>query len=85
MARDVREVVSDVELEYIKSKVGKMSPFNLQALSNEIVYVVEGEIDAISMYEVGAMAVGLGSLAYKRMLNNVYFREQLLSLFFSPF
>ena len=68
LARDVREVVSDVELEYIKSKVGKMSPFNLQALSNEVVYIVEGEIDTISMYEVGATAVGLGSLAYKRML-----------------
>ena len=68
LARDVREVVSDVELEYVKSKVGKMLPFNLQASSNEVVYIVEGEIDVISMYEVGANAVGLGSLAYKRML-----------------
>lgn len=68
LARDIQEKVLNEEKQYIKSKVGKMSLFNIEALSNEVVYIVEGEIDAMSLYEVGINAVGLGSLAYKEML-----------------
>ena len=39
---------------------GKRNLFNAGALDNEIVYVVEGEIDAASFEECGMPAVGLG-------------------------
>ena len=66
LARDVRSEVPEGEKEYSKSKVGKISIFNLKALKEKIVYVVEGEIDAISLSEIGVSAVGLGSIAYKK-------------------
>lgn len=68
LARDVRIEVPEAEKSYIKSKVGKVNIFNLEALKQDIVYVVEGELDAVSMYEIGVSAVGLGSIAYKKKL-----------------
>jgi replicative DNA helicase len=48
-----------------KSKVGKVRIFNRQALktSDKPIFVVEGEIDAMSICDVGAVAIGLGSLS----------------------
>lgn len=68
LARDVRSEVPESEKEYIKSKVGKISVFNVTALKQKIVYVVEGELDAISLCEIGSPAIGLGSIAYKKKL-----------------
>ena len=54
-----------------KSKVGKQEIFNRKALEDakEPVFVVEGEIDAMSVYEVGHSAVALGSTSnYKKFL-----------------
>ena len=68
LARDVRVEVPEAEKKYTKAKVGKVQLFNLEALKQRIVYVVEGELDAISMYEVGLEAIALGSVAYKGKL-----------------
>ena len=53
-----------------KSKVGKVRIFNSRALreATSPIFLVEGELDAMSFYEVGAEAIGLGSLAYTRLL-----------------
>ena len=47
-----------------KSKVGSSRIFNVQALSQaeQPVFVVEGEIDALSVIDAGGEAVGLGSI-----------------------
>lgn len=52
-----------------KSKVGKAHVFNSKALTEATspIFVVEGEIDAMSFYEVGAEAVGIGSIAYIKL------------------
>lgn len=45
-------------------KRGPSVPFNLAALSEDVpVFITEGEIDALSVIECGAQAVGLGSTA----------------------
>ena len=68
LARDVRKKIPKNELEYVKSKVGKQQLFHLEALKNEIVWVVEGEFDAMSMYEIGVETVALGSVSCKNKL-----------------
>ena len=47
-----------------KSKVGTSQIFNIQALSQseQPVFIVEGEIDALSIIDAGGEAVGLGSI-----------------------
>ena len=65
LARDVREIVPEAAKPYTKQKCGKQHIFNAEALrSNEPVYIVEGEIDAMSLYEVGCEAVALGSISH---------------------
>ena len=63
LARDVRDKIPDYQKKYSKQKVGSVSLFNTQAFSfgYPIVFVVEGEIDAISFFEVGYPAVALGT------------------------
>lgn len=53
-----------------KSKVGKAHIFNAAALETATtpIFVVEGEIDAMSIYEVGADAIGMGSMGYVKLL-----------------
>lgn len=48
-----------------KSKVGKVSLFNSKALytASKPIFVVEGEIDALSIIDVGGSAVALGSIS----------------------
>ena len=48
-----------------KSKVGKVRIFNQRALreAKSPIFVVEGELDALSIIDVGGEAVGLGSLS----------------------
>lgn len=77
IARDTRDSIPSAEAPYKKSKVkGKTAPvwtFNHKAIgtSNKPLFIVEGEIDALSIIEVGGQAVGLGSI------NNV---DRFLSL-----
>lgn len=56
--------------DYAKSKVGSPVLFNEQALrtATEPIFVTEGELDAMSIYEAGGIAVALGSTSYKRKL-----------------
>lgn len=65
LARDTRPN-SDIPQQavmYAKSKVGKMQILNAHALqeARQPIYIVEGEIDALSVMEVGGEALGLGS------------------------
>ena len=56
-------------------KTGSSPLFNLEALKgNKPVFIVEGEIDAMSIHEVGGQAIGLGSTSnHQRLIN--YLKE----------
>lgn len=70
LARDVRpaDEIPEEQRKYTKSKVGKVKLYNIEALKEAQgnVFIVEGEIDALSIIEVGGQAVGLGSASNKR-------------------
>lgn len=72
LARDPRdpEKLSDSQKKYVKSKVGKAHLFNEKVLhgSEDVIFLVEGEIDAMSIHEVGGTAVGLGSASNRHAL-----------------
>lgn len=70
LARDTRAELTQEQQKYSKSKVGKVRIFNSQALreSRKPIFVVEGELDALSIIDVGAEAIALGSTANKRAL-----------------
>lgn len=70
LARDTRANLSKKEQEYSKSKVGKVRLFNLKALqqAEKPVYIVEGEIDALSIEDVGGHAVATGSTSNVKLL-----------------
>jgi replicative DNA helicase len=62
LARDTRPTLTVQEKRYSKSKVGHVQLFNLDALTaDEPPFIVEGEIDAMSIEELGHPAVALGS------------------------
>ena len=63
LARDTRASVPEEQKQYSKSKVGSMHIFNRKAIrtANKPIFIVEGEIDALSIIEVGGEAVALGS------------------------
>ena len=68
LARDVRneEDIPESQRSYVKSKVGRVHIFNEKALEmGDIVYVSEGELDALSIIDVAGYdsAVGLGSVS----------------------
>lgn len=65
LARDIRgnQELTKEQLKYTKQKTGKVQIYNLKALEqNKPVYIVEGELDALSIIEVGGNAIGLGSI-----------------------
>ena len=70
LARDTRTEIPKEQKDYAKSKVkgrDKVSwTFNAQALqtATKPIFVVEGELDAMSIIEVGGEAVGIGSIIY---------------------
>lgn len=67
LARDTRSGLDEVQARYAKQKVGRTELFNLEALDGDgIVFLVEGEIDALSVEDCGFHAVGLGSTAMAR-------------------
>lgn len=63
LARDTRDKIPDYQKKYSKQKVGSSSLFNTSALDSDFTFVVEGEFDAISFYEIGYKAIALGSTA----------------------
>lgn len=70
LARDTRAELTAEQMKYSKSKVGKVRIFNSRALYNasKPVFIVEGELDALSIIDVGGEAVALGSTANRRAL-----------------
>ena len=63
LARDARRDLDENSKKWAKMKEGPVELFNSRALYNEEerpVFIVEGEIDALSIIEVGGEAVGLG-------------------------
>ena len=51
-------------------KMGASTLFNVNALNNDVVFVVEGEFDALSVEEAGGSALALGSTSnYRQLLN----------------
>lgn len=65
VARNVGVQADDIEHKANRvRKRGPSCPFNLAALSEDVpVFIVEGEIDALSVIDCGGQAVGLGSTA----------------------
>jgi len=64
IARDIRPDAKN----FTKMKEGSAKLFNVKALYNEegrAVFITEGEIDALSIIEVGGFAMGLGSTSNK--------------------
>lgn len=62
LARDTRKEVPQGAEDFVKMREGKVHIFNLDALKDESqpIIIVEGEIDALSIIEVGGNALGLG-------------------------
>ncbi len=62
LARDTRQELAENVKKYAKQKVGDIHIFNTEALESEApIFIVEGEIDALSIIEAGGEAIGLGS------------------------
>ena len=63
IARDTRPNLTGKAKEYSKMKVGPVYVFNRRALTEaqKPVFIVEAELDALSVIDVGGEAVGLGS------------------------
>lgn len=68
LARDVRENLPEALKKYAKQKTGKTHIFNIEVLKNSTkpIIITEGEIDALSIIEVGGEAVALGSVTKGR-------------------
>lgn len=72
LARDVREDLDERQKKYSKQKVGPSGLFNMASLRSELVFVVEGEFDAMSFYEIGFQALSLGSVSnYKKFIQYI--------------
>lgn len=86
LARDTREQIPDEQKPYIKSKVGNIHIFNTEALQNakKPIFVVEGELDALSIIEVGGEAIALGTTTkVKSFLELLKTKEPVQSLIIS--
>ena len=72
LARDIRQQIPPEQEDYKKSKVKGAErvswTYNSKALktASKPIFIVEGELDALSLIEVGAEAIALGSIAYIR-------------------
>jgi len=72
-ARDIRP---DADKNYKAMKEGAAELFNVKALQGDTpIFITEGEIDAISIIEVGGQALALGSTSNKRKLIEVCRKE----------
>lgn len=72
LARDTRRELTEQERRFAKMKEGAVQLFNPAALTraaeNAPVFIVEGEIDALSIIEAGGEAVATGSTSNTRKL-----------------
>lgn len=67
-ARDTRDNLTEKQEQYKKQKTGTSSMFKYTIRADKPMFIVEGEIDALSIYECGGSALGLGSINKKDML-----------------
>ena len=82
LARDVTKNLNERDKKYSKQKVGPAQIFNTDVLSSELVFIVEGEFDAMSFYEVGFSAVALGSISnYRKFIDILLKRPPQLENF----
>ena len=65
LARDTRPNLTETQAKFQKMRVGKTRLFNTEALKQNVkpVFIVEGEIDALSIIDAGGVALGLASIA----------------------
>ena len=79
LARDTRKVLNFNQKKYSKVKVGSISIFNIEALkiAQKPIFVVEGEIDALSIIDVGGEAIALGSTSNVNKLLELLERKEL--------
>ena len=70
LARDTRETIPEGQRAYSKSKVGSIQLFNKKALqtATKPIFIVEGELDALSIIEVCGEAVALGTTTKSKAL-----------------
>ena len=63
LARDTRAIIPEAGKGLSKMKVGEQGFFNVKALqtATKPIFIVEGEIDAMSIAEVGGEAIALGT------------------------
>lgn len=63
LARDTRSTLTDEQKQFSKMKVGTTHLFNMQAFEQDTqpVFLTEGEIDCMSLVDLGAEAAALGS------------------------
>jgi len=68
LARDTREHIPEYQKQYAKQKVGPINFLNIGVLetAERNIYVTEGEIDALSIMEVGGEAIALGTTTRKK-------------------
>lgn len=84
LARDVRSNLSESAKKYSKQKVGAARIFNVPALDSDLIFIVEGEVDAMSFYEVGFNAVALGSISNYRKLLDILLNKKPSAKGFIP-
>lgn len=86
LARDTRGNLTDTEMKYAKQRAGHVGIWNVKAIaeSEQPIFVVEGEIDALSVIDVGGMAVALCSASNaKKFLEAVAQRKPRLGFILS--
>lgn len=66
LARDTRDNLNNIQKKYAKQNAGKSYLFNVDALNDDTrpIFIVEGEIDCMSVYEVGCNAIALCSVSH---------------------
>lgn len=78
-----RAIDENVNQQYKAIKAGKSHIFNSKILSeegNEPIFIVEGEIDALSIIEVGGKAIGLGGTSNTGLLEREVNKKRPLIL-----
>ncbi|MBR1615770.1 MAG: toprim domain-containing protein [Treponema sp.] len=79
LARDVRDEkdIPANQRGFIKQNTGNTSLFNADALEDSIAFITEGEIDAMSIVEVGGNACALCSTANRQLLLTALERKDM--------
>lgn len=66
LARDIREGLDESARKYSKAKVGKANLLNIEIIKSgdkTPIFITEGELDALSIEQVGGRAIALGGVA----------------------